>query len=246
VHAKTALPRAAFADVRYWCIAGAFMVCGFHVSFLFAHMPGVIAVAGLDPQLAGIWLGVLGLANALGAIGTGLAVQRVAAQRILALLYGTVAVSVALFVGAPRTEPALLAFAVAMGLTCMATVPPTSSLILRLYGARHAGKLLGVVMLIHQVGGFLGVWLGGVAVEYQGSYEVIWYVDIVAAVVAVALSLAIREPARQAVTPDPTKIRPASAPADRSAPSAPAWHVARSVPASSRRRAAPSAAAGSG
>jgi MFS family permease len=242
----TMLPRDAFADAPYWCVAGSFLGCGFHVAFVFAHMPGVIAGAGFDPRLAGTWLGVLGFANALGAIGAGFAVQRFAPGRMLALVYAAVAVAVALWLIAPRTQAVLLAFAVAMGLTCMATVPPTSASILRLYGARHAGKLLGTVMLAHQVGSFLGVWLGGVAVEHSGGYDALWHADIAVMLAAAALALGIREPARQPLTPDPRRTRPASAPADRNAPSAPAWHGSRSAPLSSRPRAAPSAAAGSG
>ena len=238
------LPSAELADSRYWCAAGGFFACGFHVSFLFVHLPGVIARAGLDARLAGTALGVLGFANALGALGAGIAVQRFACNRILATLYASVAVSVTLFVASPKSEAALLVFAFVMGLTCMATVPPTSGLIVRLYGAQRLGTLLGIVMLVHQLGGFAGVWAGGLAAERFGGYQPVWYADIGLMLIAAAVNLALR--AAPALTPDPTRTRPASAPADRSALSAPGWRAARSARASSRPSVAPSAAAGSG
>jgi predicted MFS family arabinose efflux permease len=221
-------------------------VCGFHASFLAAHMPSALRGYGLEANFAAIWLGVLGLANALGALGSGAAVQRFGCKLVLASLYALVAIAVAVFVAAPKSQPVLLGFAGAMGLACMATVAPTAGLIVRLYGPRHVGTLVGVLMLVHQTGGFLGVWLGGLALERCGDYGLIWRIDILAALAAVALTLAVREPRVRTLTPDPRRTRPASVPADRSEPAMPVWRVARSVPESSRRRAAPSAVGGSG
>jgi predicted MFS family arabinose efflux permease len=242
--AAAARPRDAFSDSRYWCIAAGFLVCGFHVSFLLAHIPGVIDGCGLDAGLTGLWLGVLGLANVAGSIASGMATQRFEAKRVLALVYAARAVAIALFVAAPKTPGVLLGFGVWMGLTYLATVPPTSGLVAQLYGARHMGMLFGLVMFVHQCGSFLGIWLGGIAFERYGSYDSMWFLDIALALVAIGLNLSIRTRTRP--TPDPRRTRPASAPGDRNAPSAPAWHVARSALVSSPRRAAPSAAAGSG
>jgi predicted MFS family arabinose efflux permease len=239
-----AKPGDAFADPRYWCIAAGFLVCGFHVSFLLAHIPGVIDGCGLDAGLTGVWLGVLGLANVAGSIASGMATQRFEPKRVVAVVYAARAVGVAAFVAAPKTPGVLLGFGVWMGVTYLATVPPTSGLVAQLYGARHMGVLFGVVMFVHQCGSFLGIWLGGIAFERYGSYEAMWMLDIALALAAIGLNLSVRT--RPRPTPDPTRTRPASVPADRSAPSAPVWHVARSAPASTRPRVAPSAAAGSG
>jgi predicted MFS family arabinose efflux permease len=250
--------------MRFWLIAGGFFVCGFHVSFLLAHIPGIIEGCGSSAQLAGIWLALLGVANIAGSIGAGMAVQRFRLQRILASVYAARALGIGLFVLAPKSDGVLLAFAGWMGVSYMATVPPTSALVARLYGARRLGTLFGVVMLVHQIGGFLGVWLGGLVYEQYGSFDVIWLLDVALAAVAVLLNLAIREhgaaarvPSRQraaqklptqdtGATSDPRRTRPGSGPAGRSATSAPEWRARQCAPRSSHPIAAPSAAAGSG
>jgi MFS family permease len=245
--AGSASLRVAFTDARYWWIALGFGACGFHVSFLLAHMPGVIEACGVGSAWSGIWLGILGVANVMGSIGAGLALRRVSHLRLLVLVYGARALGVIAFVLAPKSVPALLAFAAWMGLTYMATVPPTSGLVSRLYGARHLATLFGVVMLVHQIGSFLGIWLGGLAVEHIGSYDAVWLLDIALALAAVAIHLFVREPgAAPAATPDPTRTRPAIVPADRSGRAAPESRARRFVPASSPRSVAPSAAGGSG
>ena len=239
--------REAFGDARYWAIAVGFALCGFHVSFMLAHMPGVIEGCGFGGQLTGIWFSIMGLANMAGSIGVGFALQQFAPRKILAFVYAARALGVAVFLWAPKTEPVMLGFAVWMGLTYMATMPPTAALVSRFYGTRHLGTLFGVVMLVHQIGSFLGVWLGGWVFERYGSFQGIWLLDIVLALLAVAINFAIPERARQeAATPDPRKTRPASARADRNGASAPEWHGRQSPRASSPLSAAPSAAAGSG
>ena len=189
--------RAAFSTPSYWLICGGFFVCGFHVSFLLAHMPGVIDLCGLPSQLSGFWLGVLGLGNVAGSVLAGFAVQRFAMARMLFAVYALRAAGVALFLLAPKTEAVMLGFAVWMGLTYMATVPPTSGLVGKLYGTRHLGSTFGVVMLVHQVGSFFGVWLGGVAIAMTGSYDWMWRIDIALAVLAALLHLPIREAGAQ-------------------------------------------------
>jgi predicted MFS family arabinose efflux permease len=203
--------RAAFSDARYWWIALGFAVCGFHVAFLLAHMPGVIAGCGVSTQWTGIWLGVLGVANVTGSIGAGLALRRLSHVRVLTLVYGARALGVIAFLLAPKSVGVLLAFAAWMGFTYMATVPPTSGLLARLYGVRHLGTLFGVVMLVHQVGSFLGIWLGGLAVERFGDYEVVWLLDIALALGATMIHFCLREPAgaQDALTPDAGRCAPA-------------------------------------
>jgi len=184
-------PRLAMRDWRYWGIAGGFLVCGFHVSFLLAHMPGVIADCGYSAGLAGVWLAVLGVANVAGSVGTGIAIQRFDAGRVLAVIYAARASGVAIFLLAPNTSLVLFAFAVWMGASYMATVPPTSALLARFYGNRHLGALFGGVMLVHQIGSFLGVWLGGIARERHGSFDGVWLLDIALAVIAVGVNMVV-------------------------------------------------------
>jgi len=185
--------REASRSASYWCITGAFFVCGFHVSFLLAHMPGVIELCGLPASLSGASLAVMGLFNIASSIVSGLVIQRFSMKLTLATLYALRGLGVAVFVLAPKTELTVLAFAVWMGLTYMATLPPTSGLIGKLFGTRHLGTLLGTTMFVHQVGSFLGVWLGGIAIEATGSFDWMWRLDIALAAGAALTCLAIRE-----------------------------------------------------
>jgi MFS family permease len=198
--------RTGLRSPAYWLITAGFFVCGFHVQFLLAHMPGVIELCGLPATLSGAWLAIVGLCNVIGSIASGALIQRAPMALTLTGLYGLRAAGIALFLVAPKTELTMLAFAVWMGLTYMATLPPTAGLVGKLYGTRHLGALLGGVMLVHQVGAFLGVWLGGVAVEVTGTYEGFWLADIALAVIAALIHLAVREDrstGRGAPTRDP-------------------------------------------
>ena len=130
-------------------------------------------------------------------------------QLPLAWLFAARAAGIALFLAAPKTELTVLAFSVWMGLTYMAVLPPTAGLIGRLYGARHLPTLLGITFMLHQVGAFLGSWLGGVFVEATGSYDGMWLLDMALAAAAAALALTIREPAATAKTARPVAGRPA-------------------------------------
>ncbi|RPI48780.1 MAG: MFS transporter, partial [Betaproteobacteria bacterium] len=123
-----ATPREAFADARYWAIAAGFAACGFHVAFMLAHMPGVIEGCGFSGQLAGTWFSIMGLANMAGSIGIGFALQCFAPKRILALIYAARALGLAVFLWAPKTEAVLIGFALWMGVTYMATMPPTAAM----------------------------------------------------------------------------------------------------------------------
>jgi len=185
--------RAAARDASYWCVTGAFFVCGFHVSFLLAHMPGVIELCGLPAALSGASLAVLGLFNIASSIVSGIVIQRCSMKLTLAALYTLRALGVAAFLVAPKTEAAVLAFAVWMGLTYMATLPPTAGLIGRRFGTRNLGTLLGTTMFVHQIGSFLGVWLGGIAREATGSFDWMWRLDIALALAAALVCLVMRE-----------------------------------------------------
>jgi len=178
-------------DVRFWLIAGSFAVCGFHVAFLAVHMPGVIERCGLPASFTGLWLVLAGAANMAGSLGIGLLMKRFASAPLLALVYGLRVASIVVFLWLPSGGAVLLAFALAMGLTYTATLPPTAELIARSFGVERLSRLLGAAMLLHQVGGFFGAWLGGVAIEHSGSYAPLWIADAALAAFAAALQFVL-------------------------------------------------------
>ncbi|HYN59358.1 MAG TPA: MFS transporter [Rubrivivax sp.] len=183
----------AFRTPSYLLLAGGFFVCGFHVAFLATHLPGVIAACGLPLQFGAWALALLGLFNMAGSLAIGWAMARWRSRSLLALLYALRALAVLLFLLAPKTGPVVLVFAAVMGLTFLSTVPPTAGLVAKFFGPANMGTQFGIVMLVHQVGAFFGVWLGGKAFELTGSYDGYWYVDILLAVGAALIHLPIRE-----------------------------------------------------
>lgn len=185
--------RAALADRSFRLLAAGFFVCGFHVAFLATHLPGIVASCGL-PLAYGAWaLAVLGLFNIVGSIAMGWAVGRWRMKSLLAMVYAARGLAVLVFLFAPKTGPVVLAFAGFMGLTFLSTVPPTAGLVAKFFGVGHMATLFGLVMLTHQVGGFLGAWLGGRLFESTGSYDIVWMIDIALAAAAALAHLPIRE-----------------------------------------------------
>ena len=174
-------------------LAAGFFVCGFHVAFLATHLPGVVAACGLPPEWGGWALAMLGLFNIVGSVGIGWAVGRWRMKSLLSLIYAARGIGVLLFLLAPKTGPVVLVFAAFMGLTFLSTVPPTAGLVAKFFGPANMATLFGVVMLTHQVGGFLGAWLGGKVFQLTGAYDWVWYIDIVLAVAAALVHLPIRE-----------------------------------------------------
>ena len=198
----------AIRDRRFWLIAGSFAMCGFHVSFLSVHMPGVIERCGMPATFAAAWLVIAGAANMAGSVGVGFVMKRFASAPLLVVIYGLRMVAIAAFVASPKSGAALLAFAVAIGLTYMAALPPTAELLARSFGVERLSGLLGATMLVHQVGGFFGAWLGGVAVEHSGSYLPLWIADGALATVAATLQIVLmREP--RSPRPAPSAAPPA-------------------------------------
>lgn len=183
----------ALRNRSYLLLAAGFFVCGFHVAFLATHLPGVVASCGLPEQWAGWSLAMLGLFNIVGSVAMGWAVGRWRMKSLLSLVYAARALAVLLFLAAPKTGPVLLLFAAVMGLTFLSTVPPTAGLVAKFFGPANMATLFGIVMLTHQVGGFLGAWLGGQVFEATGAYDWVWYIDIVLAVGAALIHLPIRE-----------------------------------------------------
>ena len=192
-HGTGAAIRLALRNPSFLMLAAGFFVCGFHVAFLGTHLPGVIASCGLPVQFGAWSLAMLGLFNIIGSLTMGWAIGRWRMKSLLSLVYAARAVAVLLFLLAPKTGTVMLVFAAAMGLTFLSTVPPTAGLVAKFFGIRHMATLFGIVMLTHQVGGFLGAWLGGRVFEATGTYNWIWYLDIVLALGAALIHLPIRE-----------------------------------------------------
>ena len=184
---------AALRTPGFLLLGAGFMVCGFHVAFLATHLPGVVASCGLPTQVAGWALGMIGLFNIAGSLAMGWAVGRWRMKSLLALLYAARALAVLAFVLAPKTEAVVLGFSAVMGVTFLSTVPPTAGLVAKFFGTANMATLFGIVMLAHQVGGFMGAWLGGKVFELTGAYDWVWYLDIVLAVGAALVNLPIRE-----------------------------------------------------
>lgn len=183
----------AIATPSYRYLAAGFLVCGFHVAFLATHLPGVVAACGLPPEIGGWSLAMIGLFNIVGSLSMGWAVGRWRMKSLLALLYATRGLAVLIFLLAPKTPAVMLIFAAVMGVTFLSTVPPTVGLVAKMFGTANMAMLFGVVMLSHQVGGFLGAFLGGYVFQATGSYDWVWYIDIVLAVGAALVNLPIRE-----------------------------------------------------
>ena len=183
----------ALRNPSYLMLGGGFFVCGFHVAFLATHLPGVVASCGLPTQWGGWALAMLGLFNIVGSVGMGWAVGRWRMKSLLSLVYTARAVAVIVFLFAPKTGPVLLVFAAVMGLTFLSTVPPTAGLVAKFFGTANMATLFGIVMLTHQVGGFLGAYVGGRVFEATGSFDWVWYIDIVLAIGAALIHLPIRE-----------------------------------------------------
>jgi predicted MFS family arabinose efflux permease len=193
--------RRALHTPGYLLLATGFFVCGFHVAFIATHLPGVVAACQLPPAVGAWALATVGLFNIVGSFAIGWAVGRWRMKSLLSLIYAARGVAVLCFLLAPKTEAVVLVFAAFIGLTYLSTVPPTAGLVAKFFGTAHMATLFGFVMLSHQIGGFLGAWLGGKAFEWTGSYDWMWYADIVLAAGAALIHLPIREvavPARVA------------------------------------------------
>ena len=185
--------REAARNPSYLYLHAGFFTCGFHVAFLVTHLPSDLQLCGLTASVAANSLALIGLFNIAGSLTVGWLGQHYRMKYLLACIYGSRAVIVAIYMVMPKTSLNVYLFAAALGLTWLATVPPTSGLVGKLFGTRYLGTLFGLTLVSHQVGGFLGAWLGGLALAQLGSYEWIWYADISLALLAALINLPIRE-----------------------------------------------------
>ena len=185
--------RIAFQDPSYWCLHAGFFTCGFHIAFLVTHLPGEVALCGLPASVSASALAIIGLANIVGSISAGWLGQTKRMKMILVWMYASRAVAIAIYLMAPKTDLTFYIFAAVLGLTWLSTVPPTAGLVAKLFGARYLATLFGLTLFSHQIGGFFGAWLGGIAIDRTGSYDWMWYADIVLASLAALVNLPIRE-----------------------------------------------------
>jgi MFS family permease len=183
----------AFRNRDYILLHSGFFTCGFHVAFLTTHLPGEIALHGQPDAVSATAIAVIGLSNIAGSIGAGFAGKRFRMKNILACMYASRAALIAAYLAAPKTELNLYIFAAATGLTWLATVPPTAGLVGKLFGVRYLATLFGLTLFTHQLGAFLGAWLGGVAMEQAGNLLWVWYADMGLALFAALVNLPIRE-----------------------------------------------------
>ena len=189
--------REAFAYRSFQLLMAGFFVCGFQVVFIAVHMPSYLKDNGLSPEVASISLALIGLFNVFGTYIAGSLGQRLAKRKILAFIYLSRSVAIALFLLSPLTPWTVYIFTSVMGLLWLSTVPPTNAVIAQIFGISHFSMLSGFVFFSHQIGSFMGVWLGGYLYDKTGSYDIVWYLAIALGLFAAFVNLPVKESAIQ-------------------------------------------------
>ena len=183
----------AFSHPSYRLLAFGFFVCGYHVAFITVHMPSYIVDHGLSEELGRWSIGMIGLFNIFGAILSGTLMMRVPKRYILSAIYIGRAIIITIFVLTPISPMSVMLFSAGMGVLWLSTVPPTQGLVTVMFGTRYLSMLFGFVFFSHQVGSFMGIWLGGKIFDLTGSYDLMWWSSVFAGIVAAALHWPIRE-----------------------------------------------------
>ncbi|MBO9587705.1 MAG: MFS transporter [Devosia sp.] len=183
----------AWGHGSYRLLVIGFFVCGFHLAFINVHMPAYLVQCGLSPEVGSWTIAVIGLFNIVGSLLAGYLGGKLPKQLLLASIYFLRALAIGLFLLIPVSEVTAYAFAAAMGLLWLSTVPLTAGLVTLFFGARYMGMLYGVAFFSHQLGSFVGVWLGGFAFDMTGSYALVWYLGIVLGLASAALHIPINE-----------------------------------------------------
>ena len=177
----------------YLLLNAAFFTCGFHVTFIGVHLAGFVASVSLAPSAASNALALIGLFNVAGSLLVGWLGHRFAFTHILAVIYGLRAVGVAVFALTPVSATSLIVFGIVMGVLWLSTVPPTSAMVTEQFGPTNSGALFGIVFLSHQLGAFLGAWMGGELFDLTGSYSIMWWLVVGLAVFAMVVHLLISD-----------------------------------------------------
>jgi MFS family permease len=177
----------------YWLLVAGFFVCGYHVAFIQVHLPAFVTDQGLAVWVGGTAIMLIGLLNIVGSYGAGVLGGRHSKKNLLCAIYLLRALVIAVYVTLPPSEAVTLAFAAAMGLLWLSTVPLTSGLVAVMFGPRYMSMLFGVVFLSHQMGAFLGVWLGGRLYDTLGSYDIVWWTSVALGIAAALVHWPIQE-----------------------------------------------------
>ncbi len=187
--------REAMKYPSFQLLMAGYFVCGFQVVFIGVHMPSYLKDKGLSPQVASYALALIGLFNVFGTYIAGTLGQRLAKRKILAFIYLARAVVISVFLLVPLSPWSVYVFASIMGLLWLSTVPPTNAIVAQIFGVAHLSMLGGFVFFSHQIGSFMGVWLGGYLYDRTGSYDIVWQIAIGLGVLAALVNLPVRETA---------------------------------------------------
>ena len=187
--------REAFKYPSFQLLMAGYFVCGFQVVFIGVHMPSYLKDKGLSPQVASYALALIGLFNVFGTYAAGVLGQRMPKKNILSFIYLARAVAISVFLLVPLSPASVYVFASVMGVLWLSTVPPTNATVAQIFGVAHLSMLSGFVFFSHQIGSFMGVWLGGFLYDRTGSYDVVWYIAIALGVFAALVNMPVKEAA---------------------------------------------------
>ena len=185
--------REAFGYPSFQLLMAGYFVCGFQVVFIGVHMPSYLKDNGLTPDVATTALALIGLFNVVGTYAAGSLGQRLPKQYILSAIYALRSVAIVAFLAVPLTPWSVYIFASVMGVLWLSTVPPTNAVVAQIFGVQYLSMLGGFVFLSHQIGSFLGAWLGGKLYDATGSYDVVWWIAVALGVFAALINLPVRE-----------------------------------------------------
>ena len=185
----------AFQYPSFQLLMAGYFVCGFQVVFIGVHLPSYLRDKGLSPQVASYALALIGLFNVFGTYASGVLGQKIQKKNILAFIYLARATAISVFLIAPLSPLSVYVFSSVMGLLWLSTVPPTNATVAQIFGVAHLSMLSGFVFFSHQIGSFMGVWLGGYLYDRTGSYDLVWYIAIALGVLAALVNLPIKEAA---------------------------------------------------
>jgi len=196
----------AFKYPSFQLLMAGYFVCGFQVVFIGVHMPSYLRDKGLSPQVASYALALIGLFNVFGTYAAGALGQWLQKKNILAFIYLARAIAISVFLLVPLSPLSVYIFSSVMGLLWLSTVPPTNAVVAQIFGVAHLSMLSGFVFFSHQIGSFMGVWLGGYLYDKTGSYDIVWYIAIALGVLAALVNLPVREAAIQRHKPHATAV----------------------------------------
>ena len=183
----------AFKYPSFQLLMAGYFVCGFQVVFIGVHMPSYLKDQSLPPEVASYALALIGLFNVFGTYGAGVLGQKIPKKNILAGIYFSRALVIAIFIATPISAMSVYVFAAVMGVLWLSTVPPTNAAVAQIFGIQHLSMLSGFIFFSHQIGSFMGVWLGGYMYDKTGSYDLVWYIAIGLGIFAGLVNLPVRE-----------------------------------------------------